>query len=72
MCYGGKSASKSIFILYRTEKQMVTKILLLHSGFALAVAKINKIVGFGKVFSAFSTVVAVVAVVAVFFHRFAP
>ena len=53
MCYGGKSASKSIYILYHTEKQIVTKILLPHSGFVLAVAKVNKISGFGKDFFCF-------------------
>jgi len=39
--------------VYHTEKQIVTKIYLSHSGFVFAVAKINKISGFGKYFSAF-------------------
>jgi len=41
---------KSICIVYRTEKQIVTKIFLSHSGFVFALAKVSKKVGFGKCF----------------------
>ena len=66
MCYGGKSVSKSICIVYHTEKQIVTKIFLSHSGFVFAIAKISKKFGFGKDFFLFFAIaVAIVAVVAV-------
>ena len=49
----GNQISKSICIVYRTEKQIVTKDFLSHSGFVFAVAKVNKISGFDKDFSEF-------------------
>ena len=71
MSYEKKTVSKSICIVYHTEKQIVTKIFLSHSGFAFAIAKVNKKVGFGKCFFSFFLrllqFVAVVAVVAVSF-----
>ena len=43
MSYEKKTVSKSICIVYHTEKQIVTKIHLPHSGFVFTVAKIRKI-----------------------------
>ena len=39
-------------MVYRAEKQIVTRIHLSHSGFEFAVAKISKKFGFGKFFYA--------------------
>ncbi len=48
MSYGTNQVCKSICIVYYTEKQIVTKIILSHSGFVFAVAKVRKISRFGK------------------------
>ena len=61
-CYEKNRIQKSIYNVYHTEKQIVTKIFLSHSGFAFAIAKVNKKVGFGKCFLVFVTVVTVATV----------
>ena len=52
MSYRRNQVGKSICIVYQSEKQIVTKIYLSHSGFEFAVAKISKKSGFGKFFYA--------------------
>ena len=48
MSYGRNQVGKSICIVYRAEKQIVTEIFLSHSDLMFAVAKLSKITGFGK------------------------
>lgn len=44
-------AYKSIYATYRTQKQIVTRVNVAHSGFSFAFAKIRKETGFCKVFA---------------------